>query len=124
MIVSFGDTETELIYYKERSIRILIAIQASALIKFIFLNSAETKRDLQLPPSDRFERLKGNRNGFYSILGDGNYIAKVRLGRIRQVTVQRDWGFSDVRGSYGDLPETALGYDNGIVYGATNTWLG
>ncbi len=67
MIVSFGDKETELIYNQERSRKLPIEIQACALVKFILLDSAETERDLLIPPSNRFERLKGNRNGYCSI---------------------------------------------------------
>jgi toxin HigB-1 len=67
MIVSFGDKETELIYDQERSRKLPIEIQTRALVKLILLDSAETERDLLIPPSNRFERLKGNRNGLYSI---------------------------------------------------------
>jgi toxin HigB-1 len=67
MIVSFGDIETELVYNQQRSRRLPPEIQPRALVKLMLLDAAETERDLQIPPSNRFERLKGNRNGFCSI---------------------------------------------------------
>lgn len=42
-------------------------IQQVALRKLRMLNRAETLQDLRVPPANRLERLKGDREGQYSI---------------------------------------------------------
>lgn len=67
MIRSFKDKETEGIYGQQRSKRLLPEIQSRALIKMMMLDSAEGLLDLQSPPSNRLEKLDGDRIGEYSI---------------------------------------------------------
>ena len=67
MIRSFADRETALIWSGTQSRRLPSEIQAVALRKLRMLNQARRLTDLQVPPGNRLEALKGNRRGQYSI---------------------------------------------------------
>lgn len=67
MIVSFADKETESIYNQQFSKKIPQQIQKTALRKLIMLDNAKRIDDLRIPPANRLEQLKGDRNGQYSI---------------------------------------------------------
>jgi proteic killer suppression protein len=67
MIKTFKDKETELIFNRYFSKRIPSAIQGRTFNKLFLLDSAETLNDLKIPPSNRLEKLQGNRNNQYSI---------------------------------------------------------
>ena len=67
MIDDFGDAETERIWRGERSRRLPGDIQRTARRKLRMLNNAETLADLRVPPANRLEALKGDREGQYSI---------------------------------------------------------
>ena len=67
MINSFGCKETEKIWNREFSTRFSKDIQKKARRKLIMLDAALTPIDLQIPPSNRLEKLKGDRKGYYSI---------------------------------------------------------
>jgi len=67
MIKSFRDKETEKIYNRRRSRRLPPDIQHVALRKLRMLNNSRTLRDLLAPPSNRLEKLSGDRAGQYSI---------------------------------------------------------
>ena len=67
MIRSFADGETELIWSGRRSRRLPGDIQAIALRKLRLLNQARTVGDLRIPPGNRLETLRGNREGQMSI---------------------------------------------------------
>lgn len=67
MIKSFADKETEKIYRQEFSKKLPQSIQRIALRKLIMIDNAETLNDLRIPPANRLEALKGNRQGQYSI---------------------------------------------------------
>jgi proteic killer suppression protein len=67
MIRSFADGETELIWSGRRSRRLPGDIQAIALRKRRLLNQARTVGDLRIPPGNRLEALRGNREGQMSI---------------------------------------------------------
>ena len=67
MIKSFADKETEKIYRQEFSKKLPQSIQRIALRKLIMINNAETLNDLRIPPANRLEALKGDREGQYSI---------------------------------------------------------
>ncbi len=67
MIRSFGDSETEKIFHLERSRRLPPDIQQVALRKLRMINRAMSLQDLRVPPANRLEALKGNREGQYSI---------------------------------------------------------
>lgn len=67
MIRSFADVETERIWIRERSRKLPPDIQRPALRKLRQLNRIDKPLDLLVPPGNRFEELKGDRKGTYSI---------------------------------------------------------
>jgi toxin HigB-1 len=67
MIRSFGDKETKLIYNQVRSKKMPPEIQERALIKLMLIDAAEKVSDLQAPPSNRLEKLKGSKANHWSI---------------------------------------------------------
>ena len=67
MIKSIRDSETEKVFRREGSRRLPQDIQQVAYRKLRYLNNAKTIEDLRIPPSNRLEKLKGDRAGQYSI---------------------------------------------------------
>ncbi len=67
MIRSFKDEETEKIYNRQRSRKLDQAMQAVAFRKLRMLANSKTINDLRAPPANRLEKLKGDREGQYSI---------------------------------------------------------
>jgi len=67
MIKSFKCKETEKIYNRLFSQRLPHDIQKIAINKLWILDAATSLEDLQVPPSNRLESLKGNRKGQHSI---------------------------------------------------------
>jgi len=67
MIASLRDRETAAIWEGRRSRRLPGDIQAVALRKLRLLNAAQRLADLQIPPANRLEALKGDRSGQHSI---------------------------------------------------------
>ena len=67
MIISFGNKETEKIWNAERVKKFLNEIQDIARRKLRMLNNSQNIADLQIPPSNRLEKLKGSLKDFYSI---------------------------------------------------------
>jgi proteic killer suppression protein len=67
MIKSIRDTETEKVFRRERSRRLPPDIQQTAYRKLRYLNNAKDLKDLGSPPSNRLEKLKGDRQGQHSI---------------------------------------------------------
>lgn len=67
MIVSFGDKDTEKLYITGKSKRIPSTIINVALRKLDYLNRAKTLQDLEAPPGNRLEALKGSLKGKHSI---------------------------------------------------------
>jgi len=67
VIRSFRSRETERIWQGEVSRKLPRSIQRVARRKLRMLNNAQNLTDLRVPPSNRLERLKGNRKGQYSI---------------------------------------------------------
>lgn len=67
MIRSFKCRETERLFNRIRAKRFPHDIQRVALRKLRMLNRAQTLKDLRVPPANRLERLKGEREGQYSI---------------------------------------------------------
>jgi toxin HigB-1 len=55
------------IFHREPSKKLPQEIQRSALRKLRMLNRAITLEDLRIPPGNRLEALKGDREGQYSI---------------------------------------------------------
>ena len=70
MIVTFGNRATSDFYHgisSSRARRIPGQIKDVALYKLDILNAARSLEDLQSPPGNRLEALKGDLTGFYSI---------------------------------------------------------
>lgn len=67
MIISFGDKNTKKIWEGERVKGISTEIQELGRRKLRMLNNTQDLTDLQIPPSNRLEKLKGNFKFFYSI---------------------------------------------------------
>jgi proteic killer suppression protein len=67
VIESFGDSATENIYRGLRVRGLPGDIQERARRKLRMINQARIVEDLQIPPGNRLEQLKGNLNGFWSI---------------------------------------------------------
>jgi proteic killer suppression protein len=67
MIVSFGDKTTQKIWDGEWVKGFSSDIQDTARRKLRMLNNSIDVKDLMIPPSNRLEKLKGNRKDFYSI---------------------------------------------------------
>ena len=67
MIRSFKCKETEKIFKRTFSRKWARDIQQLAFRKLRMLNRALTLSDLRVPPGNRLEKLKGNREGQYSI---------------------------------------------------------
>ena len=67
MITSFGNKDTKKIWEGERIKGLSTEIQEMARRKMRMLNNSQDLNDLQVPPSNRLEKLKGNYKDFYSI---------------------------------------------------------
>jgi toxin HigB-1 len=67
MIVDFRDAETSTVWEGRRSRRLPPDIQASALRKLRIINNAKRLYDLRVPPGNRLEALRGERQGQHSI---------------------------------------------------------
>jgi len=67
VIESFASKETEKIFLGQLSKKLPLDIQRIARRKLIYLDSAEDLHDLQAPPGNRLEKLRGDRAGQYSI---------------------------------------------------------
>ncbi len=67
VIESFGDSATESIYRGLRVRGLPGEIQERARRKLRMLNQARIVEDLQIPPGNRLEQLKGKLAGFWSI---------------------------------------------------------
>ena len=66
MIRSFLDREVEALFYDQEVPRFR-AIERVARRKLLYLSQAKLLQDLRVPPGNRFEVLKGDRKGQYSI---------------------------------------------------------
>ncbi len=67
MIISFGDKETGKIWEGERVKNLPSTIQEIARRKLRMLNNSQNIIDLQIPPSNKLEKLKGKFKNYYSI---------------------------------------------------------
>jgi toxin HigB-1 len=67
VILSWADATTRQLYERERSRRFPPDLQTVALRKLKMLNAAIRIDDLLVPPSNRLEKLKGDRAGQWSI---------------------------------------------------------
>lgn len=67
MIVSFGSKETRKIWDGERIKGLTTDLQEIARRRLRMLNNSQNIMDLQAPPSNRLEKLRGNLKEYYSI---------------------------------------------------------
>jgi toxin HigB-1 len=67
MIQSFASRETEKIFKGQVSRKLPVDIQKTARRKLLYLEDADDLRDLLAPPGNRLEKLRGDREGQYSI---------------------------------------------------------
>ena len=72
-IRSFADKETEKIYHQEFSRKLPQSIQRIALRKLMMIENAEKLDDLRIPPANRLEALKCDRQGQFSIRINDQY---------------------------------------------------
>ena len=67
MIRSFKDEEARKIFERQRSMKLDQSMQRVAYRKLRMLHNSHAIKDLLAPPSNRLEKLKGRREGQYSI---------------------------------------------------------
>jgi proteic killer suppression protein len=67
MIKSFACKETKKLFNREFSRKLPQDIQRVARRKLEILDAAEVLQDLRIPPSNRLEKLSGDRKGQHSI---------------------------------------------------------
>ncbi|MGD2123706.1 MAG: type II toxin-antitoxin system RelE/ParE family toxin [Gemmatimonadota bacterium] len=67
MIKSFGDRDAERLFQRHPIKKLGTDGQRSALRKLRMLDAATVLQDLRVPPGNRLERLKGDREGQHSI---------------------------------------------------------
>jgi len=67
MIQTFVDLETERLFNREAVKRFPLPVRRPGLRKLLLLDAAESLDDLRVPPGNRLEKLRGNREGQHSI---------------------------------------------------------
>lgn len=67
MIKSFKSSETEIVFRRDFSRKLPQDIQKIAYRKLAYIHSAKIMKDLSLPPSNRLEKLRGDRQDQFSI---------------------------------------------------------
>lgn len=67
MIKSFGDRDSERLFRREPVKKLGAAVERPALRKLRILDAASALGDLRVPPGNRLEKLKGDREGQHSI---------------------------------------------------------
>jgi proteic killer suppression protein len=67
MILSYGSKDTQKIWIGERVKKIPHEIQEIGRRKLRMLNNSQNLSDLQIPPSNKLEKLRGDLRDFYSI---------------------------------------------------------
>jgi toxin HigB-1 len=67
VIRTWADVEAEKLFNRQRTRRLPSDIQRVALRKLLMLDAATTLEDLRVPPANRLEKLKGDREGQWSI---------------------------------------------------------
>jgi proteic killer suppression protein len=89
MLISFGDKDTKKIWEGERVRGLPTEIQEIGRRKLRMLNNSQDLNDLQIPPSNRLEKLKGNLKDFYSIRINDQWriIFKWNNGNAEQVEI-------------------------------------
>jgi proteic killer suppression protein len=67
VIKSFGDRDTERLFAREPVRRFPADLRRVMLRKLVAVDAAEALDELRVPPGNRLEKLRGDRQGQYSI---------------------------------------------------------
>ncbi len=67
MIKGFADKETEKLFRGRKSKAVPPHVRERALSKLLALNAAADVEDLRAPPGNRLEKLRGDREGQWSV---------------------------------------------------------
>ena len=73
MIKSFADKETEKLFQGSKSKAVPPQARERALSKLLVLNAATDVEDLRAPPGNRLEKLRGDREGQWSVRVNQQY---------------------------------------------------
>ena len=73
MIKSFANKETERLFRGRKSRAVPPQVRERALSKLLVLNAATDVEDLQTPPGNRLEKLRGDREGQWSVRINQHY---------------------------------------------------
>lgn len=73
MIKSFADKETEKLFWGRKSKAVPPQTRERALSKLKVLNAATNVEDLRAPPGNRLEKLRGDREGRWSLRVNKQY---------------------------------------------------
>jgi toxin HigB-1 len=73
VIKSFADKETERLFRGRKSKAVPTELRERALSKLLVLNAATNIEDLRAPPGNRLEKLRGEREGQWSIRVNRHY---------------------------------------------------
>ena len=89
MIMSFGDRDTEQLFYRERIKKLPPELLQRARAKLLIIDAAVDENDLAIPPGNRFEKLKGDKKGLCSIRINDQWrvVFKWAEGNAHDVTV-------------------------------------
>lgn len=67
VIRSFADKDTERVFKRLASKRLSIELQRAAYRRLLIIDGAEEISDLKIPPGNRLEKLRHDREGRFSI---------------------------------------------------------
>jgi proteic killer suppression protein len=67
MILNFEDKDTELLFNREQINKLPPALYQRARNKLLIIHAAVNESDLNIPPGNRFEKLKGKKKELCSI---------------------------------------------------------
>ena len=89
MLKSFGDRATERVFNRVSARRWSTQVQRAALKKLLILDAAEELADLRVPPGNRLEKLRGDRQGQYSIRINDQWrlCFRWKAGHVHDVTI-------------------------------------
>jgi proteic killer suppression protein len=89
VIQSFGDRDTEALFYRERIRKLHPDLFHRARSKLLIIHAAVSEDDLKVPPGNHFEKLKGDKKGWCSIRINGQWrvIFKWAQGNASEVTI-------------------------------------
>ncbi len=73
MIAGFRDADTEKLWTLGRCKRLPAKLHRQALKKLYILNAALALENLTVPPGNRLEKLRGDRDGQHSVRINGRY---------------------------------------------------